>query len=144
MVVYVERISDEELDLVTGTDPEGIVNMAVNMVEVVTKVAEEDKRQWINEFLESLSEEERTYLVAMADKRKREPDKGGNRAPPRQRVRVNEPPMAYTSPGDPTLNILMFTMIPNMAQASAQEENLGPRSDLVNHPRQWTTPGQNL
>ncbi|RPB26536.1 hypothetical protein L211DRAFT_847167 [Terfezia boudieri ATCC MYA-4762] len=65
-------VPDEELGLVTHTDPEGMMMLSAKMVEIIQ---EEDiasaRQEKMGVYVESLSEEERDYLVAAVEKRAR-------------------------------------------------------------------------
>ncbi|KAF8443404.1 hypothetical protein BGX38DRAFT_1272048 [Terfezia claveryi] len=124
---YVERISDEELNLVPEMDPEGMVTMSTKMVEMVTKDAGNGKWQQLATYVNSLSDQERTYLMAMADKRVREED--DEETPPSQRAkRMEYPAIAYKSSGDPSLDIPDFVGQSRAGGAAGVPQNLGDTS----------------
>ena len=68
--VYVD-ITDEELGVICSTDPLGTMMMSTKAVELVQ---EEGRIAGMGVYLDSLIDEEREYLIAMADKRNRSID----------------------------------------------------------------------
>ncbi|KAF8416120.1 hypothetical protein BGX38DRAFT_1281041 [Terfezia claveryi] len=124
---YVERISDEELNLVPETDPEGMVTMSTKMVEIVMKDAGNGKWQQMAAYVNGLSDQERTYLMAMADKWVREED--DEETPPSQRAkRMEHSAMAYKSSGDPSLDVPDFVGQSRAGGAAGVPQNLGDTS----------------
>ncbi|KAF8415776.1 hypothetical protein EV426DRAFT_706543 [Tirmania nivea] len=66
-VVHKKKLSDDELGLVRETDPEGMVTMAARLINAVKQGVKEEKWQQMSAYVDSLTEEERTRSVAMAD-----------------------------------------------------------------------------
>lgn len=88
---HVEQISDEELGIEGETDPQGMMVMSAQMVEIVKKNIAQDKWRLMTAYVNSLSAEEKSQLVAMADKRGRPDEDDMEEAPPTSRPKVSAP-----------------------------------------------------
>jgi len=68
--VSVVEIADEELGVIQDTDPAGTMMMVAQMVEILGEDTAVKKAR-MGAYINSLSAEDRTFLVAMAEKRER-------------------------------------------------------------------------
>ncbi|KAF8432160.1 hypothetical protein BGX38DRAFT_1226907 [Terfezia claveryi] len=66
--------------------PAGIITMSTKLVEIITKEVDHARRGKMNTYVDSLTEEDKLYLVAMADKRPRGGDEANQEAPPRSEL----------------------------------------------------------
>jgi len=76
-VAFVE-VSNEELGVVEETDPTGEMMISARMVEVSREDETAVRRAKIGEYVNSLSMKDQAFLAAMADKRGRAEQAGGD------------------------------------------------------------------
>ena len=93
-------ITDKELGLIYSTDPFGTMMISTKMVDLVQEeakavdvVQEEERLAGMGAYLDSLTDKERAYLIAMVDKRNRSiDDELAQGEPPSQRLRTEAGP----------------------------------------------------